>query len=467
MKRKAYSMLEGPLLPSIISYTIPIILTSVLQLLFNAADLIVVGQHCGSISVAAVGATGSLTSLLVNFFVGLSVGAGATMANAIGSRDDQTAHRIVHTALPTALVCGAVLTVIGIGFSETFLSWMGTPLEVLPLSAVYMKIYFGGILFTMVYNFCAAILRAAGDTKSPLLFLTIAGVVNVLLNLLFVKVFHMNVAGVALATMIAQGISAVLVVLALMRRHDACRLRLNKMRFYGPQLAKIIGQGLPAGIQSSLFSISNTLIQSSINSFGDILMSGNAAAANIEGFVYVSQNAYMQTAINFTGQNTGAGQYQRVKKILWTCLACVAVTGIIVGGAACLLAPQLLPIYITDSAEAIQWGIVRMTYVCAPYFLCGMMEVTTGVLRGMGASVAPMVVSIMGACAFRVGWIYTVFQIPQYHTPQSLYISYPISWILTFTTQLIVCLWVYRRRCAVHQNSSSKNDPSREQEDSI
>lgn len=449
---RKYSMLQGPLLPSIISYTIPIILTSILQLLFNAADLIVVGQHCGSRSVAAVGATGSLTSLLVNFFVGLSIGAGATMANAIGSREDQTAHRIVHTALPTALVCGAALTVIGVCFSETFLSWMGTPADVLPLSAVYMKIYFGGILFTMVYNFCAAILRAAGDTKSPLLFLTIAGVVNVLLNLLFVKIFEMNVAGVALATMIAQAISALLVVVALMRRHDSCRLCLKKMRFYRPQLMRIISQGLPAGIQSSLFSISNTIIQSSVNSFGDVLMSGNAAAQNIEGFVYVSMDAFSQTAINFTGQNVGAGQYPRVKKILWTCIACVAVLGFAMGGGAYLLAPQLLPIYITDSAKSVAWGVTRLLYVCVPYFICGMMSVTTGVLRGMGASVAPMVVSIMGACAFRVGWIYTIFQIPQYHTPESLYISYPISWILTFSAQLIVCLFVYRKRLVADQN---------------
>lgn len=463
MKRRSYSMLQGPLLPSIISYTVPIILTSVLQLLFNAADLIVVGQHCGSVSVAAVGATGAITNLIVNLFVGLSVGAGATMAHAIGSRDEISMHRIVHTALPTALVSGAVLTVVGICLSETFLIWMGTPETVLPLSTVYMQIYFGGILFTMVYNFCAAILRAAGDTRSPLFFLTFAGVANVLLNLLFVKVFDMNVAGVALATAISQAISAVLVVWALMRRDDACRLRLKKLRFYRPQLLRIIGLGLPAGIQGSLFSISNTLIQSSINSFGDVLMSGNAAAANIEGFVYVSQNAFHQTAINFTGQNAGAGQYQRIKKIMWTCLGCVTVVGIAVGGAAYLFAPQLLSIYVPDSAESVAWGVVRMGYIALPYFICGLMDVSTGVLRGLGASVPPMIVSILGVCAFRVGWIYTVFQIPQFHTPESLYISYPISWIITFAAQLIVCLWVYRKRCAAYQ----KTDPTLEQEVSV
>lgn len=248
-------MLEGPLFWNIILYTIPIILTSLLQLLFNAADLVVVGRFCGSVSVAAVGATGSLTNLMVNFFIGLSVGAGVTVAHGLGSHEDTVVSNTVHTALPTALVSGVFLTFIGIAFSETFLRLMGTPDNVLPLSAIYMKIYFAGVTFTMVYNFCAAILRAAGDTKSPLIFLTLAGVVNVILNVVFVRAFHMNVAGVALATTISQGISAVLVVIALMRRTDACKLELKKMRFHKVQLAKILRIGLPAGIQSSLFAI--------------------------------------------------------------------------------------------------------------------------------------------------------------------------------------------------------------------
>ena len=451
MKRKQYSMLQGPLLPSIITYTVPIILTSILQLLFNAADLIVVGQYCGEISVAAVGATGALTGLMVNFFVGLSIGAGATVANAIG-RDDRTmVHRTVHTALFTAIICGAALTVIGMGMADTFLCWMGTPENVLPLSTVYMRIYFGGALFNMVYNFSAAILRASGDTKSPLFFLTIAGVANVILNICFIRLLDMNVAGVALATTISQAISAVLVVWALTRRIDACRFQPKKLRFYKEPLKKIISQGLPAGIQSSLFSISNVLIQSSINSFGDVVMAGNAAAQNIEGFVYVSMDAFSQTSINFTGQNVGAGQYARVKKILWTCLACVSVVGFTIGGAAYLLAPRLLQIYIPDAAESVAWGVTRMLYLSVPYFICGMMNVTTGVLRGMGAAVSPMVVSILGACAFRVGWVYTVFQI--HRIPQSLYISYPISWILTFLAQFVICLIVYRKRVVAHNQS--------------
>ena len=438
-------MLHGPLLSSIVFYTIPIILTSLLQLLFNAADLIVVGRFCGSISVAAVGATGAITNLMVNFFIGLSVGAGVGVAHGLGSREDQVVHCTVHTAIPTALFSGVILTVFGISFSETFLRMMDTPETVLPLSSVYMKIYFAGITFTMVYNFCAAILRAAGDTKSPLVYLSFAGVVNVVLNLFFVRVLHMNVAGVALATIISQAISAVLVTRALMRRTDACQLILKKMRIYKPQLQKMLRIGLPAGIQSSLFSISNVLIQSSVNSFGDVLMSGNAASANIEGFVYVCLNAFHQTAVNFIGQNAGARQYKRVYKTLMICLGCVTVVGLGMGFLAYSLGPTLLSIYITDSPEAISYGMLRLGYICLPYFICGLMDVTTGALRGLGASMAPMIISVLGVCGLRIGWIYTIFQIPQYHTPQCLYFSYLVSWTITFIIQFIAFKVVFRK----------------------
>lgn len=438
-------MLTGPLLPNIISYTIPIILTSLLQLLFNAADLMIVGRFCGSISVAAVGATSAITNLMVNFFVGLSVGAGVTVAHALGSREETVVHNTVHTALPTALLSGLVLTVVGVSFSAKFLAMMGTPETVLPLSSQYMKIYFAGITFTMVYNFCAAILRAAGDTRSPLVFLSLAGVINVVLNVIFVTVFHMNVAGVALATTIAQGISAVLVVRTLMKRTDACRLYLKKMRFHKPQLAKMLRIGLPAGIQSSLFSISNVLIQSSINSFGDVLMSGNAAAANIEGFLYVSLNAFHQSAVNFMGQNAGAKQYKRVSQTLWICLGCVSVVGLTAGLLAYTFGPTLLSLYITDSAEAISFGMLRLRMICMTYFICGLMDVSTGALRGLGESFIPMVISVLGVCGIRIGWIYSIFQIPQFHTPQSLYISYPISWAITFLFQMVAFTFVYRR----------------------
>lgn len=445
MKKLDNNMVSGPLFLNIVFYTIPIILTSILQLLFNAADLVVVGQFCGSISVAAVGATGSITNLLVNFFVGLSIGVGVSVAHGLGSREYKMVHNAIHTAMPVALLSGAILTIIGVAFCEDFLRLMGTPENVLPLSTVYMKIYFAGITFTMVYNYCAAILRAAGDTKSPLIFLSIAGVVNVVLNLVFVVAFDMNVAGVALATTISQGISAVLVVIALMKRNDSCKLELKKMHFYRQQLGKILRIGLPAGIQSSLFAISNVLIQSSVNSFGDIFMSGNAASANIEGFVYVSLNAFHQTAVNFIGQNLGAGQYRRVSKILQICLGSVLVVGIVFGTLVYISGPVLLSVYITDSKEAIAYGMIRLAYICLSYFLCGLMDVSTGALRGMGSSFVPMLISVLGVCGFRIAWIYTAFQIESFHTPQCLYISYPVSWIITFLCQIISFVIIYRR----------------------
>ena len=448
MKRSNRSMIQGPLFSSIVLYTIPIILTSVLQLLFNAADLVIVGRFCGSVSVAAVGATGAITNLIVNLFIGLSVGTGVTVAHALGSREDEAVHRAVHTAMPTALIGGAILTVVGILLSEPLLRMMATPETVLPLSTIYMQIYFSGMVFNMVYNFCASILRAAGDTKSPLIYLTLAGVINVLLNVVFVTALHMNVAGVALATTISQGVSAVLVVIALMRRTDACHLDLKKMKIYKPQFMKMVNIGIPAGIQGSLFSISNVLIQSSVNSFGDIFMSGNAAAGNIEGFAYVSINAFSQTAVNFVGQNLGARQYKRVGRIVGICLACVVAVGLTIGIASYSFGEQLLSIYITDSPEAIAYGMVRLACIGLPYFLCGLMDVSTGALRGLGSSIAPMVISVLGICGLRILWIYTVFQIPQFHTPQCLYLSYLVSWSTTFIIQISVFIRTYRRHLA-------------------
>ena len=450
-RRKTIDMTSGPLFGNIISYTIPIIFTGVLQLLFNAADLIIVGQFCGSISVAAVGATGSITNLIVNLFIGLSVGTGVAVAQSLGAGDNKKAHRAVHTAIPTALVSGIILTIVGISFSETFLIWMGTPEDVLPLSALYMKIYFAGIIFMMLYNFCSSILRAAGDTKSPLVFLTISGIINVVLNVIFVTVFHLNVAGVALATTISQGVSAVLVTLALIKRDDACRLYLSKIRFYKEELLQIFKVGLPAGIQGSLFSISNVVIQSSINSFGAIVMSGNAAALNIEGFVYVVLNAFHQTTINFTGQNVGAENYRRAKKVFLICLCCVLVIGLMLSTTMYLLGPKLLSVYITDSPEAIECGLTRMRCLFLTFCFLGLMDISGGGLRGMGVSVAPMIISIIGVCGIRVGWIYTIFQLPQFHTPEWLYHSYSISWAVTFIAQTIVYFIVYNKKKRINQ----------------
>lgn len=446
LKNNSMDMCHGPVFKKIMIYTLPIIATGILQLLFNAADLIVVGRYCGSITIAAVSATGPLINLITNLFLGLSVGCGVTVAHALGSHDDNVVHKTVHTAIPIAVICGIILTFVGIFGADYFLRLMGTPENVHSLSATYIKIYFLGITATIVYNFGASILRAAGDTKGPLIFLSAAGLINIALNIFFVAVFNMSVAGVALATAISQTVSAVLIILSLMKRTDACKLILKNFSIQMRQLFKILRIGIPAGIQSSLFSLSNVIIQSSVNSFGDIVMSGSGAAANIEGFVWIAINAYSQTAINFVGQNVGAKKYDRVRKILWICILCVSVTGIVLGSTAYLFARPLLGIYITDSTEAIGYGIIRMTFICLTYFLCGLMDVTTGAIRGMGSSLTPMIISIAGICGIRILWIYTIFRMPQYHSLESLFISYPISWIITFAVQLTVFMIIYTKQ---------------------
>ncbi len=441
--KKEIDMLNGPLLGSVIRYTIPIILTGVLQLLFNAADLVIVGQFCGSVYVGAVGATGSLVGLFVNSFIGLSIGAGVVVAQAAGARQEEELHHAVHTALPLAAACGALLTVLGVIFAPIFLQWMGTPADVLPLSAVYMRIYFAGMIPSLVYNFGAAILRAVGDTRGPLIYLSAAGALNVVLNVFFVTVCGMDVDGVALATALSQLLSAALVVRALLKRQDACRLQWDALRIRRRPLLLMLRIGLPAAAQSSLFSISNILIQSSINSFGAVAVTGNAAASNIEGFVYQSMYAFQQTGMNMTGQNIGARNFPRVRKILHTCLLCVAVVGAGLGILVYCFAEPLLGIYITDSAEAVAFGVQRMAFTLLSYALCGILDVTTSVIRGMGYSLAPMCASVLGICAFRVVWILTVF--PNHHTLPMLYVTYPISWLITMIAEYTM-FWIFYRR---------------------
>lgn len=445
MRKTERNMLEGPLAMSILTYTIPIILTSYLQLLFNAADLVVVGRFCGSTSVAAVGATGAITNLIINLFIGLSVGAGVSVAHAIGGRADEIVHRTVHTALLTALVGGVVLTAVGVTFSPTFLRWMNTPENVLPLSSLYMRIYFGGITFTMVYNYCTSILRAAGDTQSPMVILMGAGVLNIILNVVFVAAFDMNVAGVAWATVISQALSAAAVTLVLMHRKDACRFYPGKMRFYAPQLKKIIRIGLPAGIQGATFSISNVIIQSSMNSFGETMVSGNAAVSNLEGFCYNAVNGFHQAAVNYIGQNVGAHQFERVKKVFGWCVLYATLAGLLTGGLLAIFRRSLLGIYITDSQEALEIGMTRILYTSAPYFLFGLLDSGGGALRGMGASTLSMLISVIGICGSRLLWIFTIFQIPELHTPECLYLSYPISWVLTLIAELIAFPIVHKK----------------------
>lgn len=447
MKFDSKSMREGPILKSVIVYTVPIILTGLLQLLFNAADLIVVGWFSGSDSVAAVGATGALTNLIINLFIGLSVGAGVAVAQGMGAGNGKLTSEAVHTAVPVAVISGIFLTVIGVLFSRNFLELMGTPDgKLLRLASVYMQIYFAGMTFSMLYNFGSAILRAAGDTRSPLIFLTVAGVLNVILNIVFVALFKLDVAGVALATSISQAVSAILVLLALMKRQDACRFEFKKMHIYKNALLRMVKIGVPAGLQGSLFSISNVLIQSSVNSFGAAHMSGSAAASSIEGFCYVTMNSFHQTALNFCGQNYGAGDFRRVKRITWVCLMTVAVAGFVVGNLSYIFGRELLKIYITDSPEAINYGMERLKFMVVPYFLCGIMDTTTGSMRGIGSSVIPMIITVVGVCVMRIVWIYTVFALPQYHTFSGLFISYPISWILTFAALFISFTVVMRRK---------------------
>lgn len=441
-KKYEIDMCNGPLAGKILLFYFPLMLSGILQLLFNAADIAVAGQFAGNEALAAVGSTSSLTNLLVNLFIGLSVGANVLVARFYGAGQTDELKSMVQTAVATSVIGGIILVFVGFFVSKPALNLMGTPADVIAHSVLYMRIYFVGMPFMMAYNFGAAVLRAVGDTRRPLYYLSIAGVVNVLLNLLFVIVFQMGVAGVAVATVISQAISAFLVIRCLIKTDSVYRLELQGMRIAADKLVKMIQIGVPAGLQGALFSISNVLIQSSVNSFGKIAMAGNTAGSNLEGFVYTAMNAFHQASISFCGQNYGAMKYKRVAKALFICLGFVTVVGLVMGSGAYLFAGTLLKLYSPD-AEVISYGILRMSYICIPYCLCGMMDVMVGGLRGMGYSIMPMIVSLTGACLFRVVWIYTVFQ--QHRTLECLYISYPISWALTFLVHLLCFAVVYRR----------------------
>lgn len=435
-------MCNGPLLKKIILFAIPLMLSGVLQLLFNAADVIVVGRFTGNEALAAVGSTSSLINLLINLFVGVSVGANVLLGKHIGARDEENASKTVHTAVTFALVVGIAMIFVGFFLSRPLLELMGTPEDVINLSVLYMRIYFVGMPAFMFYNFGAALLRAVGDTKRPLYFLTLAGIINVIFNLIFVIVFHMGVAGVALATIISEGISAFLVFLCLKGADGVLHLDHRSLSFHKDVAIQMMKIGLPAGLQGCIFSVSNVLIQSSVNSFGSIAMAGNTASANLEGFVYNAMNSLYQTSLSFTSQNMGAKKYKRVDKILIECLVIVMIVGIVMGGGAYLIGTSLLSIYSSDP-QVISYGLLRMSLICVPYFLCGMMDVFVGSLRSMGYSVMPMLVSLTGACLFRIVWIFTIFA-----TNRSLfvlYFSYPVSWALTATAHLI-CYMIVRKK---------------------
>ena len=444
--RYEIDMTHGPILKKLLLFTVPLILSSILQLLFNAADVVVVGRFArqGDLCLAAVGSTGSLTSLIVNMFVGLSVGTNVVVARAWGSGDHKAMEESVHTSMLVSVVSGVILAVVGVIGARVFLEWMNTPEEVIDLSSLYLRIYFAGMPANMIYNFGSAILRSVGDTRRPLIYLIIAGVLNVILNLFFVIVLHMDVEGVALATIISQAVSAALVVICLMRSEGGLRLTLKKLRIAGNMLKEIARIGLPAGFQGVLFSISNVMIQSSINAFGATVMAGSSAAGNLEGFVYVGMNAFHQAAVSFSSQNLGAGEYKRIWRIAVVCQVCVTVVGLLMGVGVWFFGSELLRIY-TTSQEMVNAGLVRLSYVCLPYALCGMMDVMTGSLRGIGYSVMPMLVSILGICVFRVAWIATVCKLPACSDIDFVYLSYPISWIITLIAHTICFVWAMRR----------------------
>lgn len=437
-------MCTGSVLKKMLLFAVPLMLSGILQLLFNAADVMVVGKFAGESSLAAVGSTTSLINLLTNLFVGLSIGANVLAARYFGAGQDRELKETVHTAMTISLLCGVILTAIGILGAPVILTWMQTPEEVLDLAVVYLRTYFIGMTATMIYNFAAAILRAVGDTKRPLWFLIISGVVNVSLNLLFVIVFHWGVFGVGLATAISQTISAVCVVVCLLREQGAIRLELCLLGVKRDKLVKIAQVGLPAGIQGSLFSLSNVVIQSSVNSFGATVVAGSSASSNLEGFAFMAMNAFHQAAISFTGQNVGAGRYERINRIVRTALACVAVTAISVGALLLLFGEPLLYLY-TDEAAVVAAGLERLRVMAASFVLAGMMDVMVGCLRGLGYSIMPMLVSLGGVCALRLVWIATVFQLPAFHSIGMLYVTYPVSWAITLTAHA-VCFAVVRKR---------------------
>lgn len=435
-------MCNGPLLRKILIFSIPLMLSGMLQLLFNAADIVVVGQFAGSDALAAVGSTSSLTNLLVNVFMGLSVGANVLVARFYGAGQKKELDEMIHTAITTSFVCGAALVVLGMVLARPALTLMDTPSDVIDQSVLYMRIYFAGMPVMMLYNFGSAVLRAIGDTKRPLYYLLFAGVINVVLNLIFVICFHMDVAGVALATVLSQAVSAILVIRCLVLNDGDVKLDLKRLRIVPDKLIKMIQIGVPAGLQGAMFSISNVLIQSSVNSFGSLAMAGNTAGQNIEGFVYTAMNALHQGAVSFSGQNYGARKIKRIAKTALICELTVTVVGIILCAIVLPLAPVLLKLYSKDPV-VIQYGVDRLEIICTTYFLCGMMDVMVGILRGMGFSIAPMIVSLTGVCAFRVVWIYTIFA--KYRTLDSLYLSYPVTWATTFFIQLMIFIIVYKR----------------------
>ena len=424
-KNYEMDMCSGPILGKLLTFTIPLIFSGILQLLFNAADVIVVGRFAGSQSLAAVGSTTALINLMINIFIGLSVGVNVIVARYYGAKREKDVQDTIHTAMALSIVSGLFLIVMGQLLSRPMLELMGTPDDVIDKSTIYMRIIFIGMPANMIYNFGSAILRAVGDT-----------------NLFFVIMFRMDVAGVALATAISQAISAFLVILCLMESEGGLKLHLKDLKIHRSKFRQIIQVGLPAGMQGAVFSISNVLIQSSVNSFGSVAMAGNTTSQNIEGFIYNAMNAVYQANLSFTSQNFGGKKYSRINRIMVTCLGVVTAVGLGMGIPAYLCGHALIRIYSSDP-EVMVYGMRRLVVFGTTYFLCGIMDTMVGSIRGLGYSVIPMCVSLLGACGLRIVWIFTVFQV--YHNLTVLYLSYPFTWIVTATAHMI-CFYIVRRK---------------------
>lgn len=443
-KPKAHDMdmIHGPMTGKIIRYALPLMMTGILQLLYNAVDVVVVGRFASAHALAAVSSTGSLISLIVMLFSGISMGVSVSVAQAYGSGNAKDVEEAVHTSMMLGIICGVLVTVLGCVLGRPILQLMDTPAEVLDLASEYVLIYFAGSLFNLITNFGAAILRAVGDSKRPMYFLTLSGLLNVLLNLVFVIAFDMSVAGVALATILSQLLSAVLIVLCLMRTHSSIRFTPRRLRLVKDKAIQIIRIGLPSGMQASLFSLSNVMIQSAVNSFGPDAMAGNGAAVSIENFISMSTYSFHTAALTFTSQNLGARKPERLGRIMLICQCCAIVTGLLLGGVVYLLRQPLVGLYCTEM-HVMEYGMLRLSCLAMIYFLCGMMDVFVGGLRGMGNSLVPMLVSIVGACVLRGVWIYTAFA--AYRSLEVLYMSYPFTWVVTIAAHLISYLIVKRK----------------------
>ena len=448
-------MCNGSIMDKLISFSLPLMVSGILQLAFNAVDIIVVGRFSGSQALAAVGSTTALINVFTNLFIGISLGANVLAARFYAAGKDREMSETVHTSITLALISGIMMAVIGVLLAKWALEIMGTPDDVIGQSALYMRIYFMGMPFFMLYNYGAAILRAIGDTKRPLIFLIISGIANAALNMILVILFHMGVVGVAIGTIISQLISCVLVLTCLYRSEGSYQLRFSKLKINGAYMEQIFQVGVPAGIQSTVINLSNALLQSSVNSFGSIAMAGYTAANNILGFLYMSVNSITQACMSFTSQNYGVGKLKRMDKVLRDCAILSISIAAVLGGLAYSFGPQILTVYTSDP-KVINCGMEILAYTSITYFLCGIMDLFPGALRGMGYSAVPMVLSVIGTVGTRIVWVFGIF--PNHRSLSVLFVSYPVSWILTIVLQ-VVCFYFVRKR--VHQKEKRKEESFR------